>query len=259
MELITNSYVFGLLLVLLSTVASVFGLLIVRRRVGLETLASWHDVAGYLLSVVGTMYAVLLGLIVVDAMNKFETARTTVEQEANGLADVFLLAERMPPKQRLRIQDMCLSYASVVIDDEWPAMAHQDVSLPARHMAVRLIKAVQDFEPVTESQKAIYPIIVTESMTIWDNRRARTNAATNGIPAVEWSVVLFGGAVTIIFTYFFGLQSLKSQIVMTSMVAILIGLNIYLIFLFGYPYAGDLKVEPEAFEVDRRIFMRLIG
>jgi hypothetical protein len=257
--MILGSYFVGLCLVMLTAVLSVIGLIVVRRWIGLETLSTWHEVAGYLLSVVGTMYAVLLGLIVVDAMQKFQDARVNTEQEANALADIYILARRMPPEYRIPIQKTCSDYANLVLNQEWPAMENQKQNHEARHTVVRLAKAVQDFEPRTESEKAIYPMIISEALALMDSRRTRIVTATNGIPAVEWAVVVIGGAVTIVFTYFFGLPSAKSQIVMTSMIAILIALNVYLILLFGYPFSGDLKVTPDGFEMDKKIFQGQIG
>ena len=75
-----DSYFGGVVVVLLSTLASVAGLLITRKLVDLNKLRASHEVGGYLLSVVGTLYAVLLGLVVVDAMQKFHVARDVTEK-----------------------------------------------------------------------------------------------------------------------------------------------------------------------------------
>src|SRR5271154_3929045 len=86
--------------IILATLISVAGLLFVRRTVGVASLAKCHDVGGSLLSVIGTMYAVLLGLIIVDSMGKFEVAKQNAQQEANALADVFFLANQYPEKSK---------------------------------------------------------------------------------------------------------------------------------------------------------------
>jgi hypothetical protein len=70
-----DSYISGFFLVGASTLVSVIGLLVVRRVLHSKTLISRHDDGGYLLSVVGTVDAVILGLIVVDVMGKFQEAR----------------------------------------------------------------------------------------------------------------------------------------------------------------------------------------
>jgi len=72
-------------------------------------------------------------------------------------------------------------------------------------------------------------------------------------------VLIVGGVAVVVFTYFFGLEHVKAQIAMTSMVALLIVLNLYLILLFAYPYSGDVKVSTQALEADLDIFQQLMS
>jgi hypothetical protein len=80
----------GAILVALAVVA------LARRLFPHEALRQGHDATGNLLAVVGTLYAVLLGLIVVDAMANFERAMEVVQLESNCLADVYPRANRRP-------------------------------------------------------------------------------------------------------------------------------------------------------------------
>ncbi len=76
-----DSYFGGVVVVFLSTLVFVAGLLITRKLVDLNKLRASHEVGGYPLSVVGTLYAVLLGLVFVDAMEKFQVARDVTQSE----------------------------------------------------------------------------------------------------------------------------------------------------------------------------------
>lgn len=87
----------------------------------------------------------------------------------------------------------------------------------------------------------------------------RTNATTRGMPYIEWVVLLVGGVVTIVFTYFFHVQSVAVQVAMTTMVTLIIGLNLFLVLLFGYSFSGDLKVSADAFKLDQLIFADRLG
>ncbi len=254
-----DSYAIGFFMVFSMTMFSMGGLLLVRKYIHIDKLKSCHEVGGYLLSVVGTMYAVLLGLIVVDAMTKFQTARSLVEQEANSVADVFLLANSFGEPKCTKVRVLCNRYVQEILEVEWPAMREGKISIEARKAAVALMKEVVSFEPVTENQKAIYPVAIQEACEVWDFRRARTNMAQHGIPNVEWAVIIIGACVTIIFTYFFGLESAGAQLAMTGMVSLLISLNMYLVLLFGSPFSGDLTVGPDAFTVDKMIFEGQFG
>src|SRR5271155_5026062 len=118
-----GSYWFLAIIVPASVALAMLGLLLVRKYVKHQTLAVHHDVAGYMLSIVGTLYAVVLGFIVVDSLNTFQKARLTVEQEANALHDIFHLAQGLPSPISLDIRTTCLSYAKLMVSEEWPAMA----------------------------------------------------------------------------------------------------------------------------------------
>jgi hypothetical protein len=74
-----------------------------RRLFPADVLRDGHHATGNLLAIVGTLYAVLLGLLVVDAMVRFERAMDGVQAESNSLADIYLLAERLPAVQRAAV------------------------------------------------------------------------------------------------------------------------------------------------------------
>src|SRR5947209_1294218 len=114
-----DSYFSGFLLVCGANAVAILGLLLSRRVLRRHDLISTHEVGGFLLSVVGTMYAVILGLIVVDSLAKFQQGRQTTEQEANGLADIVLLSNHLPAEARDRIRAHAVAYAELVTAKEW--------------------------------------------------------------------------------------------------------------------------------------------
>ncbi len=242
-----DSYIAGALLVVASAVVAVLGLIVVRKSYNVRTLAGVHDLSSQYLSIVGTMYAVLLGLIVVDAMQHFQQAITTVEEEANALSELIYLSGRMPAPVRTQVHDTAVGYAQLVIDREWPLLA-QGHSLPeARASALELMRLIRDWEPEKESEKAVYASAVSAASQFWNCRRERIVGCQRGVPFLEWAVVILGGIVTVGLTYVFVFEDLKIQIALTAMVSLLISLNIFLVLMFGYPYSGDVSVKPDSF------------
>jgi hypothetical protein len=66
------------------------------------------------------------------------------------------------------------------------------------------------------------------------------------VPGVLW-FVLFGGAiVTVGFTLFFGAENLRVQAMMTGILAFLIFSGLHVIIAIDHPFAGSVKVQPEA-------------
>jgi hypothetical protein len=244
----------GLLIIVGGIVASIVLVAAVRKIFSKDVLRQGHDITGNLLSVVGTLYAVLLGLIVVDALVRFEHAIDVVQTESNALADIFLLADKLPPPQRDLLKKVCKVYAHQVVEQEWPLMERGLMSVAARKTAIVLSRVLDGFEPTTEAQKSAYPMILEQIRQLWDARRERAGTAHYGIPAVEWFALIVGGAVTVVFAGLFSSQSVSLQRFLTALAALLIGLNLYLVSLFGYPFAGELTVSSRPFEVDIAIF-----
>lgn len=249
-----HGFTTGVFIITAGIVAATALVAVVRTVFKKELLQQAHDITGNLLSVVGTLYAVLLGLIVVDSLVHFEHAVDVVQKESNTLADIFLLAGRLPAAPRARVQETCKAYAHKVVEDEWPQMAQARASVEARKLAFELVKSLDGFEPTTESEKAVFPMLLEQMRQLWDYRRERIGTAEYGVPVIEWFVLILGGAVTILFAGLFRTQSVSLQRFLTALAALLIGLNLYLVSLFGYPFSGELTVSSRPFQVDIAIF-----
>jgi len=244
----------GIVIILTAVATAIAVVALGRTLYPKDKLQQAHELTGNILSVVGTLYAVLLGLVVVDALVRFEHAIDVVQEESNSLADIFLLAEALPEQQRAPIREACKTYARRVVELEWPLMARGRASVEARQTAFTIIQGLRGFEPATEAQKAVYPMILEQMRELWDCRRERIGTATGGIPLVEWFVLIAGAAVTVLFAGLFSARSVSLQRFITALTAVIIGLNLYLVHLFGHPFAGDLTVSSRPFAVDIAIF-----
>jgi hypothetical protein len=249
-----NSYMAGFLLVLASGLFAVLGLLATRKIMNFEKLRASHDVGGYFITVVGTLYAVLLGLVIVDAMQQYQRAREVTEKEANNLVDVFILSAKLPEPKCSEVRAMCSQYANQVIETEWQLMTVGTQCPVAQGKAISLMRTLLDFQPGTDNEKALYPQMVQEGTQFWQNRQSRIAMAAKGVPTIEWVVLIIGAITTIIFTYFFVLEDLRLQVIMTAMIAMLISLNLMLFVFFDYPFRGDLSVRTDAFRSVQAIF-----
>jgi len=244
----------GIAIVVSGMVAALTAVAIARWLFSADALRMGHEATGNVLAIVGTLYAVLLGLIVVDAMTHFEKAMDIVQSESNSLADTYLLAERLPEPQRNRVQGLCRDYAEQVVKLEWPAMERARMSVAARRTALALALSLNDFEPQTEVHKTVYPNILEEIEDLWDRRRERAGMAEYGIPMVEWTSLILGGIVTMFFTGLFTTGDMRLQIVITTLAALVISLNLYIVCLLAYPFAGELSVSKRPFEIDLAVF-----
>jgi hypothetical protein len=61
-------------------------------------------------------------------------------------------------------------------------------------------------------------------------------------------VLLVGGFSTVAFTYFFAIDNVRLQMLMTSVITMIICLNIYMLAGYDAPFSGDIAISPVAFE-----------
>ncbi|HKQ99153.1 MAG TPA: hypothetical protein VJT09_00690, partial [Pyrinomonadaceae bacterium] len=97
-----HTFLVGVVVVGVSVLLAHLGLHLVRRKVPLTTLQAHHEVAGFIIGVLGAIYAVLLAFVVVVVWNQFEDAKAAVGREANKLNDLARMAEGFPDEPRRR-------------------------------------------------------------------------------------------------------------------------------------------------------------
>ncbi|MCF7969503.1 MAG: DUF4239 domain-containing protein [Methylococcaceae bacterium] len=219
----------------------------VKKRLGKDTLENFHEVGGIYMSAVGTLYAVLLGLIVVDASSRFNEARESVLTEANSLIEVYAFTEKMPEQNKQTIKKSIQSYVDHILSEGWESMERSEFNVPELHRFRTIMEEVRSIEPVTENQKALYPAMIESFVRASESRRSRLNYDEYDIPTIEWFSLIMGGIVTIAFTMFFAIEHRVAQALMTAMVAFILSLNLYIAFLFNTPYSGDLSVKQDSF------------
>lgn len=222
----------------------------IKKKVGEETIRDLHEVAGNYYAVVSTIYAVTLGLIVFDALGAYQDASHTVKDEAKSMVAIYSLAERFSPADRQGVQELVSQYVDAVIESEWSRMSSRDECPLARRLMFELIARVNQVNPENPVQLSLFPLMVEETIHAVDASRERLQQSSGGIPVVEWVVLIFGGLVTVLFSYFFTTHS-KAQLLMSGMVAALIASNLYMVLAFGEPYKGPFRVSDSEFRMVR--------
>ena len=249
--------VYGVLVIGAVCLVALAGLELVQRLVPAESRRPQNDVAGFIYAALGVIYAVLLALVVIAVWEEYDAANVTVEQEANALAEIFWLAHRLPEPEGTHLQELCRSYAEEVVHTEWPLMEQGEAPLmtqveetPAGWILIDDIRAnVQDFQPRTQADEQLYAEGLDQVQRLADARRMRLVAAEEGIPAVLWSVLIFGGVAAVGFTYLFGLENTWAHRLMVLTLAAVIGLVLFTIGAMEHPFSGGARIGTEAFDL----------
>jgi hypothetical protein len=249
--------VLGLFIVAVIDGIALAGMLAVRRSVALETLEAHHDVAGFILAIVGVVYAVMLALVVIAVWEDFENARGIAEREANQVAGLYRLTPALPARGADRLRDTVRAYGESVVADEWPAMLRGQASERAQGLFDDLWRQVTRLEPQSPREVAAYQEALSRLDGLGDARRSRLLASREALPPIMWSVLIVGAIATVGFTYFFGVRKLAAQALMTVALTTTIALALFLIYAMDLPFSGDVSVRPDALEQTLATFARL--
>ena len=176
---------YGVLVVGGTCLVALAGLEVVQRLVPATLRQRHNDVAGFIYAALGVIYAVLLALVVIAVWGEYDAANETVEQEANALAEIFWLGNRLPEPEGSHIQELCRSYAEEVAHKEWPLMEQGQAPLmtqveetPAGWTLIDEIRAnLQEFQPRTAADAQLYAEGLDQVQRLGDARRMRLVAA----------------------------------------------------------------------------------
>lgn len=109
-------------------------------------------------------------------------------------------------------------------------------------------RGVVDFEPGTSGEQALYSQTLTRIQELDEARSLRLLEAREGLPTILWVVLVFGGFVTIAFTYLFGMKTLRLHALMVAALTLVTVLVLYTIRALEYPFDGIVQIGPDAFE-----------
>jgi hypothetical protein len=237
----------------LSVLCALTGLYLSRRSISVAMLKKQHDVAGAIFSMIGVVYAVLMAFVVVVVWEQFEAAENIAEREANSIANIYRLSWGLPPNIGVQMRGDVESYVNVVLEREWPAMEGRKAVPEAEQGLEQIWKTVMAYEPRAPKENAIYGELLPRLADLGNARRLRLLASRQCVPILMWILLIFGGIATVAFTYLFGVENLKMQTVMVTVLTILVSLVMFLIFEINRPFSGDLKVGPDAFMQVKRV------
>lgn len=218
---------------------------VVAKATSEEVRAAHNDRAGFILAVIGVIYAVLLAFIAISVWERFVEAESRTFDEAGALATVYRDADAFPARGRLRSE--LRAYVESIIHVEWPSLSRGAPTPVASSQLERVDHELRGL-PVNSLRTAnVQAQMLGAIDTALMDRRARLTMDTGGISEIMWVVLIAGAIVTIAFTYLFGFELPLMQQLMIGGLSFLIGLVLFLILALDYPFRGSIAVQPEAF------------
>ena len=260
-------------LIVLGTIAlSIIFLFVLRRLWPVTRRIEHNDIIGWQISVLGTTYAVILAFMLWNVWNNFQTARVTTEMEANYLVDLYRIANGLQPAVSKPLRGLCREYAAVMVNEEWPAMAQEHLSLHSfsvtQQMWDVLVQAHFGGEIAASSphstpagpdsfQQSKYEQAFSARTQMSERRRLRQIESRMKLPGILWCVLVIGGMVVIGSACLFGCQNFTLHFILVLALSLLLSLVLVSIAEIDRPFQGPVRVQSEAFTFAQQTFEEL--
>jgi hypothetical protein len=244
----------GIAVVAIAVLLSWAGLAIVARIWPHEHRSSHNDVAGFIIAIVGVVYAVLLAFIAVAVWQNYDATNTAVDREASLVSNLYRDAVGLPDATRTELRSDLDKYLTTVIETEWPVQragrAKKRGWQPLNHFHAVLTRV----QSTSADGTVVHAEMLRALNNLYDARRTRLLSTQQGLSGVIWTILLLGGSITVAFSYFFGVQSLRMHFAMTGMLAASLALVFVLMIALDQPFRGSLGIDPTPYiEVQKEL------
>ncbi len=205
------------------------------------------DIEGFYITVLAAIYAVILAFMVFVVWTKYDAAENNVDAEASALADVQRLTQGLPIPFPAAIATHCRDYSLIVEKDEWPALAHQHFSAPARQAMNRLWDDLYQLQHDKSVNSVVLDHLYERVTRIEDLRRSRLRASRTVLPPVLWTLLYFGGLLTVFFAAIFHVERIGPHLLKAVALTALIFMALFVIQSLDHPFQGPIRITPSAF------------
>jgi len=220
-----------------------------------ERLSENHEVAGFIMGVVGVLYSVVLGFLVGTVWTAFASAQQTMDLEAGYVGDAFGFASLIDAPQKRELERLIARYALDVRNAPSPAgsTAEQTRTGALLRQAVGVTLSLTARKGASSAAilqlDGIRSELLDTLRKLADARRLRIVQSQSRLPQGMLEALILGAALVTAFSLLFGVKSYAKQMAMTALLAGSIGLFFGLVIEMSTPYSGAIQVSRASFNV----------
>lgn len=250
MNLFQSSYwiVSALLVVVPSVLICIAALFFMRKWIPAQDLRTNHDVAGFALGIIGVLYSVILGFTVVNVQNRSNEVSQTVHTEAVTIADLYRESAFFPKESRTGVRQALRDYVHYVIDSEWQHSKKSRIDFQAQKIMEKIWNSYYQVDLTDEKMKIWYQESISKLTIFLNSRLARQFSTWEQLSPMMWTILISGALITISFMYFFGLERLRAQIIMTALIVGYISFMLFLVYSLDHVFQGPEGIKPVAYQ-----------
>jgi hypothetical protein len=185
----------------------------------------------------------------VNVFETYDSVTKIVSTEATSIAMLYRDVSGYPEPIRSQLQKELSGYVFDVFHVAWPLQAHGQVPDGGVVRMDRFQRTLVAYEPSTEGQKLLHAEALRAYNNVIQARRMRLDAVNTRLPGVMWTVILAGAAISLIASFFFSVEDVRLHIVLVTLLALFMGLVIFMTVALDRPFVGDLGISADPYQL----------
>jgi Protein of unknown function (DUF4239) len=219
----------------------------VRKWLGPEPAS--NDLVSYFVSGFGVFYGLMLGLIAVGTYETFSEVEARVASESSVVAALYSDVSMFPEPVRSKLQADVVDYVTTLIENVWPDQTRGRINESAAPILHRFYTDLLTVEPSSKAMDNLHADSILQLNKLLELRRERLTSVTSGLPTTLYYVIVVGAILNLWLCAMFSVDRLSLHLSLVAVLAVFIGLVIFLIAAMDNPFRGEFCVTPEPFQL----------
>lgn len=215
----------------------------------------WDRALGHVIGTFGVFFGILLALVAVSVYENFADTRKATIEEAGHVGALFRATTGLPDEVADPMRQVLDEYMNAVIEVDFPDQASGILPEASDAQVDQFERLLHTIEADTRGDQAEFQQALATFDDFIESRRARIDATALALPPLFWLVIWVGAAVNAILIAFISVTNVRLHMLMAGLLALFVGLVIFVTADMDHPYAGAISIGPGAYE---RVLVQII-
>jgi hypothetical protein len=226
---------------------------VVRRLV--KDRREWDRTLGHVIGTFGMFFGILLALVAVSVYENYAATRDATVDEAGRIGSLYRATTALPDEVGEPMRELIDDYMIAVIEEDFPLQRQGILPDASLDEVDEIEEVMHGFEAETLSEQMEYKQVLESFDVFIESRRERIDATALSLPTLIWVVIWVGAAVNAVLVAFIYVDGKRLHLLMAGLLALFIGLVIFVTADMDFPYAGTVAVDAGAFE---RVYVQIV-
>jgi hypothetical protein len=198
-------------------------------------------------AMISALFLLIFAIAVIVPWTVADSARQNTYTEANALVEAAWQARGLPPAAAASTQAALRDYARFVAEEEWRAVRRGDLDPRGWSRLDEIRAALARLQLENEDQQNARDAVESQLQTVYAARRQRAVDASASLPAGVLVLTVFTAAIVLVFPVASGARPRGWTWAAYGLLAVCLGVGVYLVFAINHTFSGPLGVDPAAF------------